>query len=509
MIIEDVIKGLVSGKKVALPWDPTNWSANQLTSFVEFGTPSSHNIHHLNQEEVHKRFDEIRGWMQHVSGQRFNAVYLDTTTLHTARTLILNKEDDFLPVIPAALIDLSNFVNSIVLFDHIFYLENREIDPYELNEALGEPVIISLPIQSFGSSNDGDPLNSVGGLLRGFWYDTDQYMQKLVDGSNELFHEDAEAMKIAWRSIIDFKENEELWFDPFHKIKTESYNTDGPQLLRDLTEIHNHVFDEALYLRKARLSPTELSEFVHSVIDQCNYRSLFHTAVSNGLQLYYMPNSFRLPFHNFLYRRARIVQRQLPTIRFIENEYRDLGELFSDTNHNELRLPFFLGAVLNQISTLDEFFDVLADMRRKATSFRDHRAELDDALERQSLRDIKKLRSALQEDGNSLRLKFPLAPIVGGIAAVLAACTGEMTYSVLATVGILTAGSQLSPYYERLKDRALRQGFRFLTDMKDVADGLTLSYPLIKKLWHLDEFPPDLFEQVFERRFKNLKALSY
>jgi hypothetical protein len=507
MLIENTIKDLVSGKKVALPWDPANWNDNQLTGFVEFGTPTF-NIHDLDRDKMCKRFDEIRSWMQHVSGNRFNAVYLDTTTLHTAKTLIFSGEDDA-PVIPPALIDLSNFVNSVVLFDHIFYLENSEINPYELNEALGEPVIISLPVESFGFSNDGDPLNSVGGLLRGLWYDTDQYMQMLLDRTYKLFQEDAEAIKTAWRSIIDFKENEELWFDPLHKIKSESYSTDGPQLLEHLTEIHNQLFYEALYHRKASIGPAELSEFVHRIIDECNYRSLFNTAVSNALQLYYMPNSFRLPFRNFLYRRARTIQQYLPTIHFIEHEYRHLAELYSDTDQNELRLPLFLGAVLNQISRLDEFFNVLADMRRKAESFRDHRAELDDALERQSLREIKRLRSALQEDGDILRLKFPLAPIAGGVAAILAACTGQMTYAFLASVGILTAGSQFSPYYERLKNRVLRPGFRFLTDMKDVADGLTLSYPLIRKLWHLDDFPADFFEEVFKRRFRNLRALSY
>ncbi|HEY0377212.1 MAG TPA: hypothetical protein VGC87_09665 [Pyrinomonadaceae bacterium] len=120
------------------------------------------------------------------------------------------------------------------------------------------------------------------------------------------------------------------------------------------------------------------------------------------------------------------------------------------------------------------------------------------------------MQEALQEDSDNLRFKFPLVPIASGIAAVLAAFTGELSNYVLATIGILTAGSQFSPYYERLKDRALRRQFWFLTDMKDAADGLTISYPRIRDLWELDKYNPKMFSQeVFGKQFARLKALSY
>lgn len=508
MIIEEAIDGLVSGANVALPMDPRYWDADQIANFAEFGTPNI-TYKELDNDQRNRRFAELRSWMDQISGKRLNAVYLDTTTLHTARTLVLGGEDADVFVVPPTLLDLSNFVNSVLLFDHIFYLENGAIDPFELNEALGgEPVIVALPVESFGFGQDDDPLNSIGGLLRSLWYQTESYIIDLQRAKRgEVLWEDAEAIKRAWRSIFDFVEDEELWFDPLSETKSESYHSDGPKLLEDLTRIYNQSFDEAVHLR-LRNTPKQHSELVHRTIDECNYRSMFNMMVSNSLQLYYMPNSFRLPFRNFFHEKATIIQRRLPTIWTIEEEYHDLAAAYSTSDQDEIRLPFFLAAVLNKISTLDEFFDVLADFRRQATVFRAHRAELDEVLQRRSIKEIKRLRAALQNDGDDLRMKFPLAPIAGGIAAVLAALTSGLTPTVLTTIGALTLGSQLSPHFEKLKQRALQPQYRFLTNMKDVADGLTLSYPVISRLWGLDRFPSDLFQELFAKRFANLKALS-
>ena len=507
MTIEDTIRDLVSGARVALPSDPNVWSDNMLTSFVEFGTPDVASIHRLNPEDVSRRFEEIRTWIRQVSDQKVNAVYMDTTTLYTARTLVLGTERDLF-LEPATLLDLSNFVGNVVLFDHIFYLENSEIDPYELNEALGgEPVLISLPVESFGFSHDDDPVNSVGGLLRSLWYETDNYIQELSRMRGyEVLMQDAEEIKKSWRSIIDFVENAELWFDPLHKVKSDSYHSDGPQLLSDLTKIYNQSFDEAVYWRLSEKKPEGASTFVHSVIDECNYRSLFNTMVSNSLQLYYSPNTFRLPFRNFFHSKAVAIQRHLPSLRGIEREYDNAAKLYSE--QSELRLPFFLAAVLNQIDSLDEFFEVLAKLRRQASSFRAHRAELDVALERNSTREIKKLRKALQDDSDTLRLKFPLAPVASGLAAVLATLTAGLSHTVLATIAILTAGSQFSSHYEKLKERALRPQYRFLTNMNETADGLTVSYPLISKLWGVDKYGADHFDRVFVKKLANFKSLQ-
>jgi hypothetical protein len=513
MIIEEIIKAVLSGQRVAT-LDPYSLGADQLTGFVEFGSALPTSIYTLTKDEVERRFSELRRWTQHVSGDnKLNAVYLDTTTLHTVRSLILDEDDPSMYLVPATLLDLNNFINCVILFDHIFFLENSHIDPYELNEALGnEPVLISLPVESFGHSNDKDPLNSVEALLRGMWYETDRYIQELKDvRRSDPLYDDSQEIKRAWKSIIEFSEDDRLWFDPERSVKNGQFHTDGPLLLNDLLKVYSHTGRDAVYNHiNETCEQDHLTRYVHSVIDECNYRSLFNLQVSNGLQLFYIPNSFRLPFRNYFYRKARVIQSYVPSIRAIEKEYGRFAELYSAGDQNNLHLPLFLAAVLNQISGLDQFFEVLAEVRKKASTFRAHRAELDAALEKGSIKESKRLLKALQEDGEQLRLKFPVAPVAGGIAAVLSAFTGGLSHFALATIGILAAGSQFSPYYERLKERALRRQYWFLTDMRDTADGLTLSYPLVSKLWKLNKFKGQSRSgESFADQFARLKTLSY
>src|SRR6185437_15343417 len=121
------------------------------------------------------------------------------------------------------------------------------------------------------------------------------------------------------------------------------------------------------------------------------------------LDLPYLPNSYRLPFRQMLYRRAKITQNFLPAIQSIEKEYLALAKLYFDTAEDNLELPFFLSSVLSQMSSPRDFFGILAETRRKASTFRTHRAELDEALGRGDVSVAKKLRDAIQQDAKNLR----------------------------------------------------------------------------------------------------------
>jgi hypothetical protein len=253
-----------------------------------------------------------------------------------------------------------------------------------------------------------------------------------------------------------------------------------------------------------------LSAFIHRVIDECNYRSLFNITVSNALRLPYLPNSFRLPFRKFYFRKATIAQKYIASLREIEKEYQNLADLYLVPEQNNLQLPFFLSAILERISSPDEFLEVLMDVRDKAETFRKHRAQLDEALETRSVKEVKMLREALQEDSAKLRPQFPYAPVAGGIAAVLAAFTGQTTPFLLATIFMFTAASQFSREdMEKLKNYALMRRFWLLLDLKDSAQGLTNALPKIRQLWGVKDVPNDYSEEAFVEHFRRLASLGY
>src|SRR6185312_6173164 len=116
--------------------DPDNFSPDQFTSFAEFGI-HFHSHRALSQQQIEQRFNEVRSWMSSfLAGAKGNALYMDTTTLYTVERL---TELTGTPIVcsPSALLDLSNFVNAVVLYDHVFHLENDSLDSIKINEALG------------------------------------------------------------------------------------------------------------------------------------------------------------------------------------------------------------------------------------------------------------------------------------------------------------------------------------------------------------------------------------
>lgn len=508
MVISRVIGEILGGTPYT--YTPSPAPGPDLTSLAEFGISYFTASNKLTEEQEQRRLDEVRQWMQHVSTHgSINAVYLDTTTLHTARSLILD-DPGHRPVTPATLIDLATFTNAVVLFDKVFYLENRHIAPFEINEHLGnEPVVLELPVASLGPSRDDDELNSVAGILRGYWYRTVRYIDNLQDARHrrDPLFEDRQAIQQAWQRALGFTGREELWFDPKGHFKGETYDTDGPQLLESLVSVYHDELRFAVlrHLQSTGAEERHLQE-LHEVIDECNYRSLFNLMLSNGLQLPYLPNALRLPFRHYLYHKANVVDHYLYLVPAIEKE---LGDVAARTARSDnFRLPLFLAAVLARISSLDQFFERLAELRQSAAGFRRHRAELEAALERGDLGAVQKLRDALQDDAAALRLRFPWAPVAGTTAAVLSAWSGLVTPAMLTAIAMLTAAAQFrAEDIEKLKARLLRRQFWFLTDAKETAGQITAAYSTVRRLWKPEITSWKFSRERFAEYYSGLQGL--
>jgi hypothetical protein len=179
----------------------------------------------------------------------------------------------------------------------------------------------------------------------------------------------------AWKTILEFDDRPELWFDEREVVL--NFTSDGPALLREIAGLSSYFADsvvatslkESLPQRdEAAASPYVAS--VHALIAECDHRSHFNARVANSLNLPYLPNSFRLPFRGYLYRKAQTVQKLIPTLGIIDEEYSKVAETYSDDG--ALQLPFFLGVVLSQTTSLQDFCPAVAEVRRRASKFREN-----------------------------------------------------------------------------------------------------------------------------------------
>jgi hypothetical protein len=137
------------------------------------------------------------------------------------------------------------------------------------------------------------------------------------------------------------------------------------------------------------------------------------------LKVPYLPNSFRLPFRQFLYQRAGQIQRELLSMRELGDEYRRQVAAYRSSTEETLTVPLFLVAVLARIQSVNQFLEVVCELRSAARSFRALRRELDLVLANGDLKAAKTLRSAIHDDAGGLLRRFPYVPVAAATSAIL------------------------------------------------------------------------------------------
>jgi hypothetical protein len=349
-------------------------------------------------------------------------------------------------------------------------------------------------------------------LFRLLWSFTTRYIDGLHDANrlerkSDPYYLDAMAIREAWERALAFHGRAELWFGPTG-MSVEEYDSIGPGLLEKLVSFQHVAQHDAVYLHMQETN-ADFVAFAHSVVNDSNNRSLFNLHVSSMLELPYLPNSFRLPFRAFLYRRALEVQAALPLMKRIDREYRAVAELYYAPEDGNLELPFFLSGILAQAASPGEIPEILAEVRKRAAGFRETRSELEKALRDGSIDVAKKLRTALSGEAKSAG-GSKLAPLGKAIFGVLAQLGGFATPLMLTLADAAVNAVQISrDERRRLLDRALHRQTWFLTDMRALAGELTLAYPRIRDLWSLDSSLRFHSPELFAERFGRLQQIAY
>jgi hypothetical protein len=376
----------------------------------------------------------------------------------------------------------------------LFHLENPYINSTKINEAMGnQPLFIELPVGNYNSDQYWDGMNGIGGLLVALWDEASEYFSDF----DSTILEDRKAIVASWEKLLGRRlDHNEL----FNKSSlSANWSSDGSRILEKMLGTMDPR-DDSAYSGSGMIPAADF-------VDECNIRSLFNSLFANFIELPYLPNVARLPFREVMYKRAMNIQRDLAFIKSLNNEYTHIARKYSTPEQDNLVLPFFLNVILTKISSLSDFYEALADLRFQAEPFRRHRADLDDAFNRQDVTEIQQLQLALQQDAKELGNKFPYAPTAGAIAAVLAAISMNQPNLVLLAIGVLTYYSQnQGPEIARLKRRVLRPQYHILSNLNGVASSMVNSLPKVNELWHgLNNYTI----QEFTQRFERLKTLRY
>lgn len=451
--------------------------------------------------------NKVRSWIRHVAAMKeANAVFMDTTTLYTAQALASDVAGKYLS--PATLLDLSTFVQAVVLYDQIFHLESRLVDGPGINDKLGnEPIIVEIPVAKFDEPYNPYVLNGVGAYLGNVFHQTVSDLRKLYSARKQrgtFEYDHLEKIRLAWSTVLGFQINTE---DILNPDEGTSWRSDGTTLLQDLLNLSREGIRESrLYDVEQNLERSKtLSDpsYVYKYISETNHRASFNSHISRVLQLPYASSITRMPFRDNYYYFAQVVHEQLESIKAINKyllEYRPAYFVPDKV----LRLPVFLSVALSRCSSLDMFYEVLADLRKQAEPFRRHRREYELALQKPNSTELISLRKAIESDASNLTRAL-IAPVASAFAAVLAANAGGTPALAVTGIGLLTAIGQFDEaQQDLLLRRLLRPEEWFLSNITQTARAITDSLSDVKKLWKCH-----MSDSYYVSRFEAWKTLQY
>jgi hypothetical protein len=428
---------------------------------------------------------EVREWISQVTdGPMGTAAFTDATTLFNVSRLL---EDRYLPH-PELLYDLATFVEGAILFDRIFHLGNPRIADdavYRINEAIGDPLIITVPIDWDKHDPywlDSSPLRC---WLTGLWNEVAGYFNELEKTTpGDLSFDAANNIRASWQALLQvpLPDNGSLFrfLDQYFDTPVDTLAEQAVGLLRAEASSFGYQ-SRGKSVRAAYL-----------LANESNQRSRFNLRVADELALPYLQSWARLPYRSFYEAQAFRAQNFLATADFLEHEYRSRAEAFMKSRVT-LQLPFLLTAVLSRISRLDEFFEELGRIRLKTANLRKRRAELDRQINEGNKLEIEKLRAAVADEARRVMTsdeKIAIAGITGIVVAFGAAQLGLGGIEALALPAFLlyafthgVAHKVADEKITKASERLLKPEFSMVTDLAKSAEALTNGLPKVQTLW--------------------------
>lgn len=427
------------------------------------------------------------------------AAWLDNTTLVTATTLL--SDDAWRFMTPLTAWDLATYCRAVACYERIYHHEHPEVDDQRINTLLGANVLhpVPLPVQPTVSDDPlPEPWNGAHRLICEFWQRSYGRLRDVrsTSGTSTVDGRFLVAIRAAWTQAL---KRDDLELDDFVNIEDANTRWTSPsnRLLMEIADITQ--LGDSVDLDSTEPSMRS-SVNIGALLTDLNLRALVNQHISDYFELPYAASMARAPFHTYLYDEAVAVQSQLHTAGIIDKRY---GQLADGV---QLRLPVFLALAIKDARRPSDVWIRLAQQRQQAEKFRARRVQLDEAVGRRDLKELRALSKALQTDTDSLLAIAGKVSTVGAVAAVEEVARGDPSAVASGIAAVAAARRKLVT--ARLGDlllwRLRRPHLLYLHSLMDEAQCLTEALPDFSRIWQI----PTREQGEFASRFMAMAKLQ-
>jgi hypothetical protein len=453
--------------------------------------------------------DGLRAYRNQI-GSRDGSGWMDNTTILTAATLMTDAGPEAMT--PLTVWDLVTFTQAAISYEHIYHHEHHEVNDAEINRWLGGDILrpIPLPEKPPGATSPlPDPWNGPHRFMCEVWGEAFSWLKRLservdtptLDGSQLAIVREAWSLALARpdlsaNEIVDWKHATSQWTSPSNTLLRE---------MVDATSIN----DTAIWIDPA----PEFEEFQRLQVEagvrpiprgrlltDLNLRAYINQRLADFFGLPYICAAARVPFRKHLYDRAVAVQQRLTAVKLLDDRYAEVAE------DVRLRLPVFLAIAIRRASEPNDLWSAVAKLRGDAKPYRARRSDLDAALARGDLKEVKRLAKALTTDVDSILTVAGKAVATASMSVVEEIAKGDVTgiASGVAAAEAVGKGLLASSVADRVMWRLRRPHLLWINDVMDEAKHLTEALPDFTRVWQI----PEREQSMFLNRFPTMGALQ-
>jgi hypothetical protein len=460
-----------------------NWSDFDMEYAVQMNAID----HPRASESESARFRELLALVDE-KRQQLPSIYLDTTTIWTAMQL---ASGDASILSGYTLMDLDKVTRAFILNDRIFHLPSRYIEAEAINRMFGEEILV--PLTLIGSS---DELNDV---IWQMWTGTapsiaNRMTARLGDFPSNVYERgDSRHLFGDLVSFHGLPMEETEW--KLDSYEGRIFTSDPLWLVKNLLE---DKYDDLNQAKPGMFTHGFRSDAIEAV-KELVHRATFQQILAEALGLVYDPSFVRMPAIGHLTRNSTDIALALADIdeleRLIEERLLAVRAEALEEAAGPVSIPPFTAYVLKKVDRVEQWWQVVSELRRHSARYRRARRNLQEALLFGEVETIRRLRAELDGSARAAsdeRVDASLDTVIGMAPALFAGTSAALSSPILHAIRLII-GKPFKGAVDALR-RRLRPELRLFHDVGQAATSYVKLHNKIRLLWHVNELPRTLNE---------------